>query len=117
MKYEVEILVACIDEDDKSAFRSILDGEVYDVITVIEGGELMDEEEARKELAKLSATATRLDDGTVEVRVPILACGEEELEEDVDEGEEPFYYLSELEEIDHRDFDEESMALLLKMAR
>lgn len=116
MKYEIEILKACIEEENKDAFRSILDGEIYDVISDIDGGDLMEEEEARKEFEKLAATAIKLDDGTIKVRIPVLVCGEEELEEYVSEGEEPYYYLPMCEEIDRRDFDEESMALLRKMS-
>ena len=37
--------------------------------------------------------------------------GEEELEEDVPDGDEPFYYLVDYEEIDRRVFDEESLAI------
>ena len=75
----------------------------------------MDEKEARAEFDKLMASARRLDDGSIEVRIPVLVRGEEELEEDVPDGDEPFYYLAEYEEIDRRDFDEESLELFGKI--
>lgn len=49
------------------------------------------------------------------MKIPVLVRGEEELEEDVQDGDEPFYYLAESEEIDRRDFDEESLELFGKI--
>ena len=111
MKYEIEIMVASVTEDDKDGIRKILNGDIYDIISYSEGGELMDEKEAKAEFDKLVASARRLDDGSIEVKIPVLVRGEEELEEDVADGGEPFYYLAEYEEIDRRDFDEESLEL------
>ena len=111
MKYEIEVLIASIKEDNKDEIRKILKGDIYNVISYSEGGELMDEKEARAEFDKLMASAHRLDDGSIEVRIPVLVRGEEELEEDVQDGDEPFYYLAEYEEIDRKDFDEESLEL------
>ena len=45
------------------------------------------------------------------MRIPVLVRGEEELEEDVPDGDEPFYYLAESEEIDRGDFDKKSLEL------
>ena len=61
----------------------------------------------------MDAISKKLKDknGYEEVRIPVLIRGEEELEEDVQDGDEPFYYLAEYEEIDRRDFDEESLEL------
>ena len=115
MKYEIEIMVATIAEDNKDEIRKILDGNIYDVISYSESGGLMDEKEAREEFDKLIASASRSDDGSIEVRIPVLVRGEEELEEDVPDGDEPFYYLTESEEIDRRDFDEESLELFGKI--
>ena len=115
MKYDIEVMIVSVTEDDKTKIRKILDGDIYDVIDYSECGELMDEEEARACFEKLSASAHCLDDGTIEVRIPVLVRGEEELEEDVPEGEEPFYYLAEYEEIDRSDFDEESKELFRKI--
>ncbi len=111
MKYEIEILIAYVKEGNKDDIRKILSGDIYDVISCSEGGELMDEKEARAEFDKLMARASRTDDGTIEVKIPVLVRGEEELEEDVPDGDEPFYYLAEYEEIDRRAFDEESLEL------
>lgn len=111
MKYEIEIMVASVTEDNQDEIRKILDGDIYDVLSYSEGGELMDEKEARTEFDKLPANAHRLDDGSIEVRIPVLVRGQEKLEEDVPDGDEPFYYLSEYEEIDRSDFDEESQEL------
>ena len=115
MKYEIEIMVATIAEDNKDEIRKILDGNIYDVISYSECGGPMDEKEAREEFDKLIASASRLDDGSIEVKIPVLVRGEEELEEDVQDGDEPFYYLAESEEIDRRDFDEESLELFGKI--
>ena len=115
MKYEIEIMVASVTEDNKDEIRKILDGNIYDVISYSESGGLMDEKEAREEFDKLIASASRLDDGSIEVRIPVLVRSEEELEEDVQDGDEPFYYLAEYEEIDRRDFDEESLELFGKI--
>ena len=115
MKYEIEIMVASVTEDNKNEIRKILDGDIYDVISYSESGGLMDEKEAREEFDKLIASASRLDDGSIEVKIPVLVRGEEELEEDVQDGDEPFYYLAESEEIDRRDFDEESLELFGKI--
>ena len=111
MKYEIEILVASVTEDNKDEIRRILNGDFYDLISYSESGGLMDEEEARTEFDKLTASAHRLDDGSIEVRIPVLVRGQEELEEDVADDDEPFYYLAESEEIDRSDFDEESLGL------
>lgn len=111
MKYEIEVLIASVKEDNKDDIRKILKGDIYDVISYSESGGLIDEEEARAEFDKLMASARRTDGGSIEVRIPVLVRGEEELEEDVPDGDEPFYYLAEYEEIDRRDFDEESLEL------
>lgn len=111
MKYEIEVLIASVKEDNKNEIRKILTGDIYDVISYSEGGELMDEKEAKVEFEKLTASARRMDDGSIEVRMPVLVRGEEELEEDVPDGDEPFYYLAESEEIDRSTFDEESLEL------
>ena len=115
MKYEIEVLVASVAEEHKDEIRKILSGDIYDVISYSESGGLLDEEEARAEFDKLMASARRTDDGSIEVRIPVLVRGEEELEEDVPDGDEPFYYLAEYEEIDRRDFDEESLELFGKI--
>ena len=83
MKYEIEMLVASVTADNKDDIRKILNGDIYDVISYSEGGELMDEKEAREEFAKLSASACWLEDGSIEARIPVLIRGEEALEEDV----------------------------------
>ena len=44
MKYEIEIMVATITEGNMDDIKEILFGEPYDVISVVEGGELMDDE-------------------------------------------------------------------------
>ena len=111
MKYEIEVLIASVAEENKEKIRKILSGDIYDVISYSESGGLMDEEEARAEFDKLMASARRTDGGSIEVRIPVLVRGEEELEEDVPDGDEPFYYLAEYEEIDRRAFDEESLIL------
>lgn len=111
MKYGIDVLVASVKEDNKDEIRKILNGDIYDVISYSESGGLMDEKEARAEFDKLVASAYRLDDGTIEVRIPVLVRGEEELEEDVPDDDEPFYYLAEYEEIDRRGFDEKSLVL------
>lgn len=111
MKYEIEVLIASVKEDNKDEIRKVLNGDIYDVISYSECGGLMDEKEARAEFDKLVASAHRSDDGSIEVRIPVLVRGEEELEEDVPDGDEPFYYLAEYEEIDRRAFDEESLEL------
>ena len=115
MKYGIDVLVASVKEDNKDEIRKILNGDIYDVISYSESGGLMDEKEARAEFEKLMASAHRLDDGTIEVRIPVLVRGKEELEEDVPDGDEPFYYLAEYEEIDRRDFDEKSLELFGEM--
>ena len=53
MKYEIEIMVASVTEDNKDGIRKILNGDIYDIISYSEGGELMDEKEARAEFDKL----------------------------------------------------------------
>ena len=111
MKYEIEIMFASVTEDNKDEIHKILNGDIYDVISYSESGGLMDEKDARAEFEKLTASAHRLDDGSIEVRIPVLVRGQEELEEDVPDGDEPFYYLAEYEEIDRSDFDEESLEL------
>ena len=65
----------------------------------------------------MDAISKKLKDknGYEEVRIPVLVRGEAELEEDVPDGDEPVYYLAETEEIDHRDFDEESLELFGKI--
>ena len=115
MKYEIEVLVASVVEEHKDEIRKILSGDIYDVISYSESGGLLDEEEARAEFDKLMASARRTDDGTIEVKIPVLVRGEEELEEDVPDGDEPFYYLAEYEEIDRRDFDGASLDLFNKI--
>lgn len=111
MKYEIEIMVASVTVDNKDEIRKILNGDIYDMISYSESGGLMEEEEARTEFDKLTASAHRLDDGSIEVRIPVLVRGQEELETDVSDGDEPFYYLAEYEEIDRSDFDEKSLEL------
>ncbi len=116
MKYEIETLIAIVGYDEKQRIEQILNGEPYEVIDMSEGGEVIDDEKtARQEFEKLRATAHQRDDGKIEVRIPVLTCGKEELEEDVMEGDEPFYYLAESEEIDRQDFDEESARLFHKI--
>ena len=111
MKYEIEVLIVSVKEDNKNEIRKILTGDIYDVISYSESGRLMDEKEAKAEFEKLTATARRVGDGSIEVRIPVLVRGEEELEEDVPDGDEPFYYLAEYEEIDRGDFDKKSLEL------
>ena len=65
MKYEIEIMLATIAEDNKDEIRKILDGNIYDVISYSESGGLMDEKEARAEFDKLMASARRSDDGSI----------------------------------------------------
>lgn len=65
----------------------------------------------RLEFDKLVASAHRLDDGSIEGRIPVFVRGEEKLEEDVSYVDELFYYLAEYEEIDRRAFDEELLEL------
>ena len=111
MKYEIDLASATIASDNKEALRKILDGDIYDVINYSEACGLMEEDEAREAFAGLHARAERLEDGSIEVKIPILVRGEPELEEDVDEDDEPFYYLAEYEEVDRTEFDEKSMEL------
>ena len=40
MKYEIEIMVASVTEDNKNEIRKILDGDIYDVISYSESGRL-----------------------------------------------------------------------------
>ena len=115
MKYGIDTLIASISKDNKADIRKILDGDIYDVIRYSESGLLMDEKEAREEFAGLYAEARELEDVIIEVRIPVLVRGEPELEEDVTEGDEPFYYLSEYEEIDRKDFDEKSWKIFHKI--
>ena len=49
MKYEIEILIASVKEDNKDEIRKILNGDIYDVISCSESGGLMDEKETRAE--------------------------------------------------------------------
>ena len=64
--------MTAIAEDNKDEIRKILDGNIYDVISYSESGGLMDEKEAREEFDKLIASASRLDDGSIEVNIPVL---------------------------------------------
>lgn len=112
MKYAIETLIATVEISDKEKIEQILNGDFYEIIDMSECGELVDDEEtARKGFEKMQATARKQDDGRIEIRIPALNYGKEELEEEVFDGDEPFYYLPEYEEIDRRDFDEESWKL------
>ena len=62
-------------------------------------------------MISLHLELTVLVNGSIEVRIPVLVRGEEELEEDEADGDESFYYLAEYEKIDRKDFDEESLKL------
>ena len=113
MKYEIEIMVATITEKNMSDIKEILFGELYDVISVVEGGELLDDENmAHEEFEKQLATARRHEDGTVEIRIPELIRGEAELDQDTleDFGDE-IYMMTDYEVIERGEFDEESMRL------
>ena len=81
-----------------------------------EGSELMDEEEARREFEKLSATARKKEDGSIEIMIPKLVFGEEKLDEDIlkEEGEE-VYFIMEYEEIERKEFDEETLNLFREL--
>ena len=117
MKYEIETMVATITEKNISDIKEILFGEPYDVISVVEGGELMDDEnKAHEEFEKQSATACRLEDGTIEIRIPELIQGEAELDQDtLEEFGDEIYMMTEYEVIDRGEFDEESMRLFREM--
>lgn len=59
-------MVATITEKNMSAIKEILFDEPYDVISFVEDGELMDDENmAYEEFKKQSATAQRHEDGTM----------------------------------------------------
>ncbi|MBR1865306.1 MAG: hypothetical protein IJ801_02240 [Lachnospiraceae bacterium] len=117
MKYEIEVMVATITEENMADLKEILFGDPYDVISVVEGGELMDEEkEAFEEFKKQSATARRQGNGTIEIRIPQLIRGEAELDEDtLDEFGDEIYLISEYEVIDQGEFDEESLHLFREL--
>ena len=117
MKYEIEIMVATITEGNMDDIREILFGEPYDVISVVEGRELMDDEnKAHEEFEKQSATARRHEDGTIEIRIPELIRGEAELDLDtLEEFGDEIYMMTDYEVIDRGEFDEESMQLFQEM--
>ena len=116
MKYEIETLHLTITDENMEDLDEILFGEPMEVITDSEGSLLMDEEEARKEFDQLCATARKQEDGSIEIYIPTLVRGEEELEEDVlEEYGEEAYYLPCSEEIDVKEFDEASWELFRKM--
>ena len=117
MKYEIETMVTTITEEDTSDIREILFGNPYNVISLAEGGELMDDEnEAWEEFRKRSATARRQDDGTIEIRIPALIRGEAEIDEDtLDEYGEEVYMMMEYEEVAQAEFDAESLQLFREL--
>ena len=117
MKYEIETMVATITEKNISDIKEILFGEPYDVISAVEGGELMDDEDkAHEEFEKESATARRHEDGTIEIRIPELIRGEAELDQDtLEEFGDEIYMMTEYEIIERGEFDEESMRLFREM--
>ena len=87
------------------------------MISFAEGGELIDDEkEAYSEFSKMSATARRQEDGTVEIRIPQLIYGKEELDEDVlDEYGDEVFIITEYEVIERGKFDDESLRLFSEM--
>ena len=117
MKYEIEIMVATITEKNMSDIKEILFGEPYDVISVVEGGELLDDENvAHEEFGRQSAIARRHEDGTIEIRIPELIRGEAELDQDtLDEFGDEIYMMTDYEVIDRGEFDEESLLLFREL--
>ena len=117
MKYEIEIMVAAITEKNMADIKEILFGEPYDVISVVEGGELIDDEgTALEEFKKCLATARMKKDGTIEIRIPELIRGEPELDQDaLEEFGDEIYMMTDYEVIDRGEFDEESKRLFREM--
>ena len=117
MKYEIQVMVAVITEENMADIREILFGNPYDVIYYSEGGDLLDsKKEAVKEFKKQSATARRQDDGTIGIRIPELLRGEEKLDEDIlQESGEEVYYLDRFKVLDCARFDEESLQLFREL--
>ena len=117
MKYEVEVLVTTISEENINDLSDIVFGEPFDVIQVVEGGELYDDEKAAlEEYKKCSATARRNEDGVIEIRIPQLIRGEVELDEEtLEEYGDEVYLMTEYEVIDTCDFDEESKRLFREL--
>lgn len=116
MKYEIDTMMTTITEENIDDIDEILFGEPLEVIGYSEGSELMDEEEARAEFDKLVATARKNADGTIDIRIPQLIRGEQELDKDVleEEGEE-VYYIREYEVVEQKEFDEESLILFREL--
>ena len=117
MKYEIETMVATITEENMADLEDILFGEPYDVITIVEGGDIIDDEMmALEEFRKCSATARKKEDGSIEIRIPELIRGEAELDQDtLDEFGDEAYMMSDYEVIARREFDEESMQLFREL--
>ena len=117
MKYEVEVMVATITEENMADIKEILFGEPYDVISVVEGGEIVDDENiAREEFKNQWATARRHEDGAIEIRIPELICGEAELDQDtLDEFGDEIYLIADYEVLERKGFDEESMQLFREL--
>lgn len=116
MKYAIDTLIAVLPADDKESIDRILYGDPYEVFKESESSEPMEEAEAMEAFSKLYATARRKEDGSIEFRIPTLAYGQEELDEDITrENGEDFYYLSSYEMIDQTEFDEESQKLLREL--
>ena len=117
MKYEIQTMEATITEDNMSDIREILYGEPYDVISVVEGGELIDDEGvAFEEFKKCRATARKKEDGSIKIRIPELIRGEEELDGDIsDESGDEIYLISEYEAIARAEFDEEALELFREL--
>lgn len=117
MKYEIEVMVATITEENVDDLKEILFGEPYDVISVVEGGDIIvDENEAREKFRNQSATTRRAKDGSIEVRVPELIRGEAELDQDtLDEFGDKIYMMTDYEVIDRGEFDEKSLQLFREL--
>ena len=117
MQYEIETMVATITEKNMADIKEILFGEPYDVISVVEGGEIVDNEEiAREEFKNQWATAWRHEDGTIEIRIPELIRGKAELDQDtLDEFGDKIYMMTDYEVLDRKGFDEESVRLFREL--
>ena len=117
MKYRIDTMVAAITEENMEDIKEIFYGEPYDVISVIEGGEIVDDENmAREEFKNQWATARRHKDGTIEIRIPELICGEAELDKDtLDEFGDEVNMMTDYEVIDRKEFDEDSIQLVREL--
>ena len=117
MKYEIEVIIGTVTDENMDIIKTLLFGDPFEVFYTIEGGELISNKKmAIEEFKQCSATARRQDDGTIEIRIPQLIRGKEELDEDyLEETGEKTYYLSEYSIIDKAEFDEESLQLFQEL--